>query len=435
MRSWHRGTFAELLERDPRVVASELAAAAADRRLDPNPESMSAWTVGVQLMQNTAHAIIAQLPEASDWYYALEYEIPRRNRRIDAAIIANDVIYFLEFKVGAAEFDRSSIWQVEQYALDMRDFHSGCTGRVIVPLLVATGAAAQNAVPVSDESRLVQQVIRAAPSDIALTVLSTWRQLHRSSMTVIDGPTWEDAAYQPTPTIIEAARLLYDRHDLTEVGLAGAHNLDDTVAAVLDLIDTCRRERRRGVALITGAPGSGKTLAGLQVVHTPAVLGHSDAAGVFLSGNMPLVEVITGALTAAAVTDGVERRHARREVGTFIQHAYAFRNTYAEHPDQVPSEHVILFDEAQRAWDGRQVTRWTRGTSTRSEPEILLDVMSRVPGWAVVIADRERTRDQSWRSRDRRMGASALAVPSRLARARRPGNASWLRRTAGWAIV
>lgn len=386
MRSWHRGTFADLLAHDAHVIASELAAASAERRLAPNPESMAAWTTSAQLLQSAAREIIGQLPQASGWYYALEYEIPRRSRRIDATIVADDIIYFLEFKVGADQFDRSSIWQIEQYALDMRDFHSGCEGRVIVPLLVATAAAAQDTQPVGDGTRLVQQVGRAAPSDIAPTVAASWNQLHRPGAATIDGPTWEDAAYHPTPTIIEAARLLYDRHDLTEVALAGAHNLDETVSAVLDLIDTCRRERRRGVALITGAPGSGKTLAGLQIVHAPEVLGDIEAAGVFLSGNMPLVEVISAALIASAVAGGAERRHARREVSTFIQHAYAFRNAYAERPEQVPSEHVILFDEAQRAWDAAQVTRWTRGASTRSEPEILLEVMSRVPGWAVVIA-------------------------------------------------
>ncbi|MSQ30316.1 MAG: DUF2075 domain-containing protein [Dehalococcoidia bacterium] len=101
---------------------------------------------------------------------------------------------------------------------------------------------------------------------------------------------------------------------------------------------------------------------------------------------MPLVEVITEALASSAVRGGRSRREANREVRTFIQHAYAFRNEYAEYATRIPPEHVVLFDEAQRAWDAKQVSSWTRTASMRSEPQILLEVMSRVPGWAVVIA-------------------------------------------------
>ncbi|MGE3793299.1 MAG: DUF2075 domain-containing protein [Dehalococcoidia bacterium] len=169
--------------------------------------------------------------------------------------------------------------------------------------------------------------------------------------------------------------------------MSGASNLHATVDAVLELVRTCRRERRRGVAFITGAPGSGKTLAGLQVVHDPELTTAGEAAGVFLSGNRPLVEVISKALEDSSVrTSGRSRREVAREVRTFIQHAYAFRNEYAQYPERIPPEHIILFDEAQRAWDAKQVASWTQGSSTSSEPELFLEIMNRVPDWAVVIA-------------------------------------------------
>jgi len=268
----------------------------------------------------------------------------------------------------------------------MRDFHEGSRDRVIVPIVVASAATAPDHTPLYDPGRLVQAVIRATPESLPSVMQQMWSQIHHAETPPFDRDAWENSAYRPTPSIVDAARHLYEHHDVREISHAGAHNLDATVDAVLELIDTCRFERRRGIAFITGSPGSGKTLAGLQVVHTPELLRGSEAAGVFLSGNMPLVEVITEALAISTAKQGKTKREAQREVKTFIQHAYAYRNEYAESPERVPPELVVLFDEAQRAWDAQQVTRWTKGGSTRSEPQTLLDVMNRVPGWAVVIA-------------------------------------------------
>ena len=168
--------------------------------------------------------------------------------------------------------------------------------------------------------------------------------------------------------------------------MSGAQNLDLTVNAVLELIEQCRTHKQRGIAFITGSPGSGKTLAGLQVVHDPrmAVGGNGEASGVFLSGNMPLVEVVRAALIGSETRQGRRKQEAQRQVSTFIQHAYVFRNAYAV--AGTPPEHVVLFDEAQRAWDRKQVFSWTRKTVDRSEPEILLDVMNRKDDWSVVVA-------------------------------------------------
>lgn len=385
MRAWHRGTFAELLDRDPTVIAAELAAAAASRRLSPNPESMGSWVASAAILKDVAQFFALNAPHALAWSYFLEFEVPRRSRRIDAVIIADDVIFLVEWKVGAERFDRAALWQAEQYALDMRDFHEGSRGRTICPILIATEAPERHDVVVRSTS-LVQSVRPVTPSHLPATLIELWEAHRRPGVTPIDALAWEESEYRPTPNIVEAARLLYEHHDVRAISLSGAQNLDHAVGAVLDLIALCRRDQRRGIAFITGAPGSGKTLAGLQVVHAPEVLGDEDARGVFLSGNMPLVEVISAALADSLVRSGRPRGEAAREVRTFIQHAYAFRNEYAEHPLRVPSEHVVLFDEAQRAWDAKQVAAWTKGASHRSEPEILLDVMNRVSDWAVVIA-------------------------------------------------
>lgn len=347
---------------------------------------MSSWTEASEYLANAAAEVLKRHSLAKSWHYFLEFEVPRRSRRVDTLILADDLIFLIEWKVGAERFDRAALWQAEQYALDLRDFHEGSRDRRIVPILIATNAEPTSLGVEFDRSRAVQEVQRIAPSQLSEALVAWWNLAHDPTAPVLEAESWEEAPYRPTPTIIEAAGLLYERNDVRELSLSGADNLELTVQAVLDIVRRCERERRRGIAFITGAPGSGKTLAGLQVVHSPELLSETDGRAVFLSGNMPLVNVISASLVKSSVRAGRSQREAEREVKTFIQHAYAFRNEYAEAADRQPNEHVILFDEAQRAWDREQVRRWTRGASHRSEPQILLDVMNRVTGWAVVIA-------------------------------------------------
>jgi len=386
MSAWHSGTLADLVQSDLHGIAATLAAKATVRSLSPTPESFEAWVESLTDLHRMAGHLIGSHSGAGAWYYFVEFEIPRRARRIDFVLLADDLLFIFEWKVGAERFDRAATWQTEQYALDMRDFHEGSRDRRIIPVLVATRATAIDSLPAVEHTRLVQRVRTLTPSQIADRVLTDWRALHNEHASPIDAKTWEIAPYRPTPTIIEAAQLLYEQHDVKELSISGAQNLDETVNAVLDLIETCRTQKRRGIAFITGSPGSGKTLAGLQVVHDPrmAVISGSEAAGVFLSGNMPLVEVVRAALTDSEVRHGRRKQEAQREVSTFIQHAYLFRNAYAL--TGTPPEHVVLFDEAQRAWDRKQVFSWTRKSVDRSEPEILLDVMSRKGDWSVVVA-------------------------------------------------
>jgi hypothetical protein len=387
MRAWHRGTLAGLTDEDPEVIVGHLAAVASDRRQPATPEAMDAWRASVGLLRSLARLLVSTDVQSTDWHYFLEFDIPRRSRRIDIVLIAHNVIIPIECKVGATRFDRAARWQAEQYALDMRDFHEGSRDHWIIPILVATQAHTTGQGFVFNSDERVQSVVLAAGDEFAELTYNAWVAARSPGAPSIEPVAWENSAYRPTPSIVDAACALYEGNDVREVNLSGAHNLDDTVLAILAFIRQCRNEQRRGIAFITGAPGSGKTLAGLQVVHEPEVVGTAGGAGVFLSGNRPLVEVISTALEDAAVRQkGLPRNEAKREVRTFIQHAYAFRNEYAENLDRVPPEHIILFDEAQRAWDALQVERWTKGRSRHSEPELFMEIMSRVPQWAVIIA-------------------------------------------------
>lgn len=387
MRAWHSGTLDSLRQLPTEEIVGHLATAAADRRLAATPETTRAWRATVDLLNALARFLDTVDPALIRWSFFLEFEVPRRSRRIDVVLLADDIVFLIECKVGADQFERSAIWQAEQYALDMRDFHEGCRNRVVVPILVATGSVTRDHSASVRERAPAYETKSVDAATLPSLIYEIWREIHNPDIRPIDPARWEQSDYRPTPSIVQAACLLYEEHDARDINLAGASNLDMTVNAILELVRTCRQQRRRGIAFVTGAPGSGKTLAGLQVVHDPELTAAGEAAGVFLSGNRPLVEVISRAIAqSTAQSTKRSQREATREVRTFIQHAYAFRNEYARYPERVPPEHIILFDEAQRAWDARQVTSWTQGTSTASEPELFMEIMSRVPGWAVVIA-------------------------------------------------
>lgn len=385
MASGFRTTFGELAKTSIEDVVGRLATQSAGRNLSATPESLAGWRGTVRELIKAAAVVCNRVPEALAWTVLLEYEIPRRDRRVDAVILLSQTIALVEIKAGASAILRGDLWQSERYALDVRDFHLESREHRIAPVLVATAMPqiGQNFVPASTPE--VLPLVACGGGDLATYLLA----LHSSERpgTPIDPAAWDDSAYRATPTIIQAARDLYIGHDVRSISTSSSSNLTETVEAVIELVQRCREQGRRGIAFITGAPGSGKTLAGLQVVHDPRLEATIGDGGVFLSGNGPLVYVLSQALAEASKTIGGDPvTERRRKLETFIQHAYKFRKEYGERPDKPPPEHVILFDEAQRAWDEERVRSWTRGESQRSEPQMLLDVMARAPEWSVVIA-------------------------------------------------
>lgn len=319
------------------------------------------------------------------WFILLEYEIPRRSRRPDAVLLHGSAVFVVEFKVGADAHNAASRWQVQSYGMDLRDFHAGSHGKVIVPVLCATHAKHQGVderVPVVVETG-VTDVVRTTVDDLAERLLAVARCVP-SNDEPIDPESWLASPYRPTPTIIEAAVRLYEGHSVRELSHRHAHNLDLTTEMLVEKIGQARRERRRVVCFVTGIPGAGKTLTGLDVVHDPEIRGDSAAAGIFVSGNGPLVKVVREALVMYQTARGRRRKDCVHEVGTFVQNVHQFLRYHREHSEMLPHEHVVVFDEAQRAWDKGQMSR--KHEVEASEAAELLDVMERLPDWAVVIA-------------------------------------------------
>jgi hypothetical protein len=323
-----------------------------------------------------------------------EYSVPRLGHRIDAVIVANHVVFVIEFKVGEREFASAAIDQVWDYSLDLKHFHQTSHDAVLAPILVATAAGPVDGIAAIKHRDGLLTPIRSSPEDLTCVMRCV---LDQNPAPEIDAKTWEEGRYAPTPTIIEAARALYNGHDVSEISRndATATNLTRTSEAVSSIIRNSREKSRKSICLVTGVPGAGKTLVGLNVA-TRHLDPTSDLYSVFLSGNEPLVAVLREALARDRVRRESEagramtKAFARMEVKTFIQNVHHFRDDCILEPTRPPVEHVALFDEAQRAWNVEKTCKFMQQKKKiadfgRSEPEFLVSCLDRHPDWAVVV--------------------------------------------------
>ena len=255
-----------------------------------------------------------------------------------------------------------------------------------MPVLCATDAKSglTDSLNLMDRERGVSNIIKTDGARLG----SYLRQLQNHGEQVkadpIDPERWLVSPYRPTPTIIEAASLLYRGHDVRELSHRHAHNLDQTMEILFKEIKDAQLCGRRIVCFVTGIPGAGKTLTGLNLTHSPSVQKENQLSGIFLSGNGPLVKVVREAIVKSQVGQGRKRADCEHEATTFIQNVHNFLRFHLERPEEIPHENVVVFDEAQRAWDSAQMGRKTNNYS--SEASLLLDVMERLPDWAVIIA-------------------------------------------------
>jgi hypothetical protein len=346
-----------------------------------------AWEVFLPLFQAELRSLVAAYPEAASWGILLEYPLYRLRKRIDAVILTADKIIVLEAKVGETTFRPEDERQVVDYALDLRDFHAGSRGHPLIPVLWCTNA------PLAPEDTRAQPDIVAnvqrAGADQLRTVLQRFVSSTGQCRLVLE--EWDAAPYQPVPTIIQAATSIFAGHDVRAIGRADADNLAVSARRIVEVIAEAKRNCRKAVVFLTGVPGAGKTLAGLQVVHDAVTTGTEDRGDiVYLSGNTPLVEVLREALAQDTVArnraDGKRSslKEERRLVRTRIQHINDFLKEYLKGTEMVlPHEHAIVFDEAQRAWGARQGAK--KFERPKSEPSLLLEIMGRHADWCVCV--------------------------------------------------
>lgn len=324
----------------------------------------------------------------------LEFEIPRIGKRVDAILVLNGSILVLEYKVGAKSYDSASIDQAYDYALDLKNFHKASHHLNIVPILIATDAPNKN-LSFNIRADGIANPILANSNNLS-SVLNLISNLLPKAEINVD--VWISSTYHPTPTIVEAAQALYKGHRVEEISRsdAGAINLTKTCSHVSRVIDDTKANNKKVICLITGTAGAGKSLAGLNIA-TERMRYLENEHAVFLSGNGPLVAVLREALVQDQLAENdslpkeerIKRKPAEQKASAFIQNIHHFRddNLVSAEP---PIEKVVIFDEAQRAWNKEQTSSFMkrkRGQDnfSMSEPDFLLSVMNRHKDWCVVV--------------------------------------------------
>lgn len=328
-----------------------------------------------------------ELSQFLDGYIIFEYTIPRIGNRIDNIVIYKGIIFLLEFKVGEKKYPSYAIEQVTDYAFDLSCFHKESHNRLLVPILISTKAHS------------VKQEIRISKDNVLETICCNEYEIAKYITEVslkfiqdeIIPDDWINSLYMPTPTIIEAAQALYLGHNVEDISRndASAKNLNQTTKAINKIIDYSKAHNRKSICFITGVPGAGKTLAGLNIAVERQKIAEDEHA-VFLSGNGPLVDVLQEALARDdAKRNHISRKEASRKVKEFIQIIHHFRDD-AISVDTPPVEKVAIFDEAQRAWDEQNLTDFMKKKKhiedfNMSEPEFLISILNRHNDWATII--------------------------------------------------
>ena len=349
------------------------------------PAQRDAWLTQIDILREA-------LSNATGTLF-LEFNVPRIGSRIDAVLISEAVIFVIEFKVGETDYKRDHLNQVWDYALDLKNFHQASHNALIIPILVATNAKYSDTVLIAPYADGVYPPRKCNSGGLGELIYVGSQVIGGNPL---NAPQWGSAPYQPTPTIIEAAQTLYAKHSVEAIARhdAGARNLQVTSQRIEQLIDNARELQRKIIVFVTGVPGAGKTLVGLNVATKKRDISEATHA-VFLSGNGPLVAVLTEALTR----DELERLRGRGErirkgdvgqkVKAFIQNVHHFRDAGLRDVGP-PDDHVVIFDEAQRAWDKAMTAsfmlrRKRRAGFTQSEPEFLISYLDRHLDWAVII--------------------------------------------------
>jgi hypothetical protein len=383
-RDYYSDSIAKFRETSPNEILGTLVKSSGGFAVEPTQRD--AWLAEIRILKDVLSSVQGSI------YF--EYAIPRMGKRIDVVLLIGSGIFILEFKVGETEFTSYALNQAWDYALDLKNFHETSRDCFIAPIVIATNA--RPTTPIVATTAHDDKVLSPIRCNVELLGLVVERVLEFADGGFIDPTQWESGRYSPTPTIIEAAMALYNNHSVTDISRsdAAAINLTVTSETILEIIQSARANSFKAICFVTGVPGAGKTLVGLNIA-TQRRDESNDLYSVFLSGNAPLVAILREALARDRVRHykehgrKIRKSEAMSEVKTFIQNIHHFRDECLIDPEP-PIEHVALFDEAQRAWNLQQTSNFmARKKNTpnfnQSEPEFLISCLDRHRDWAVVV--------------------------------------------------
>lgn len=419
-RCLYNSSFTDFLNTDDNTIFGVLCDRYHGEALTTTRE---AWKSEISIMKD----ILVRFAN-KDGQIIFEYDIPRLGKRVDVVLLFEGIVFCVEFKVGESRILESDIDQVLDYALDLKNFHKFSEDRIIAPILVATNyrnSSTNIQMSVYDDrvvnplvsgkagvSHLISEVLRCFPNETSVN------------------PNWIISPYAPTPTIIEAAKTLYENHSVENITRHEADKVstDKTIEYILDVIQRSKLNQEKSICFVTGVPGAGKTLVGLDVAIKQTYQGQNEPVknegAVYLSGNGPLVAVLTEALAqdnhkkCKAKGEKKKMTDSRREVAKSIQMIHRYRaNMLAKIKNPVENgvleidptkavkmesagfgevEHVAIFDEAQRSWTHKRLADYLKRGGTYgnklkvpnfplSEAAFLIWSLDQREDWATII--------------------------------------------------
>ena len=343
-----------------------------------NEFQRNAWISQIEILKE-------QLSEFDNGDIIFEYKIPRMGSIIDNVLLIDGLVFVIEFKVGEVEYKSTDIDQLDNYIKILKNYHYESRDKILVPILVATEARnIDNSFEKEEDD--IFKIIKANKNNLS-DILS---QICRLYGTDDDLTNWSKSRYAPTPSILQAARELYETHEVEDISRTNSEDifLDETQRTIDRIIEDSIRLNEKSIIFLTGVPGAGKTLVGLNIATKRSV--NNSEPAVFLSGNGPLVRVLQEALSRDShKRNNISKRDARLKVISFIQPIHQFRDD-AINEELTQYEKIVIFDEAQRAWTKEQTEDFMRRKKgipdfDMSEPEFLISIMDRREDWAVII--------------------------------------------------
>lgn len=419
-RCLYSSSFKHFLDQTVMEVFGELCA---NYHGEAPTTTRDAWLGELDIMNNSLKAL-----DTEEGQIIFEYDIPRLGKRIDVVLLCKGIIFCLEFKVGESRIREIDIDQVLDYALDLNHFHKFSQNKVIVPILIATNfkGCSTDIIPSGYDEKVVNPLVTGSFGLDKLLVKVCDKFPNESPV----NDNWIISPYAPTPTIIEAARSLYENHSVENITRHEADDVstDRTIAYILDVIEQSKEQRKKSICFVTGVPGAGKTLVGLDVAIKQTYQGGTepvkDEGAVYLSGNGPLVAVLTEALAQDNIKRCRERNEkkkltdSRREVAKSIQMIHRYRDNML-HKIKNPVEngvleidpakavkmaevgygeveHVAIFDEAQRSWTHKRLADYLKRGGTYgnklkvpnfplSEAAFLIWSLDQREDWATIV--------------------------------------------------
>lgn len=382
LRSYYSASLTQFLQQPTEEILGTIHANNATA--DTTIQQSNTWEQEISILKE-------QLSGFNEGQVIFEYTIPRMGKRVDVVFLHHNIVFLLEFKCGDSEYHSTAYDQVYDYALDLRNFHEESHHRLLVPIVISTLApSVENTI--NNKERILMP-LRCNAHNLTNTIQQVSAAYNESPF---DYHQWEESEYLPTPTIVEAAQALYRGHNVHDITRsdAGATNLTVTTTELSKIIEYSKQNHRKSICFVTGVPGAGKTLVGLNVAIERSNAQKGEHA-VFLSGNFPLVQVLQEALARDKVEQekqkgrGITKSEALRSTSAFIQIIHKYRDYFVGN-NYVPPERVAIFDEAQRSWTREMLAKFM---STKkgipnfqySEPEFLISTMDRHQDWAVII--------------------------------------------------